>query len=97
MHRKKSRSTFILYIDENFLSCNYRFTIFTYGILMTKNKDPDDYTKVRLPVTLTVAEDRLFMRIKQKLEKKHGGRLSAAAVVRICLRTQAEHEGVKCK
>lgn len=64
---------------------------------MAKEKDPDKQLHSRLPVTLTVADNRIFTEVKHLLEKRMGERLSAADVVRICIRTQAKTEGVKCQ
>lgn len=64
---------------------------------MAGKKEPDKQIHSRLPVTLTVEDNRIFTEVKHSLEKKCGERLSAADVVRICIRTQAKLEGVKCK
>lgn len=64
---------------------------------MTKKKEPDNKLHSRLPVSLTVEDNRILTELRYHLEKRSGERLSWADVVRICIRTQAKAEGIRCK
>ena len=64
---------------------------------MSSKKEPKSKVHSRLPVSLTVEDNRILTELRYSLEKRLGERLSWADVVRICFRTQAKAEGIKCK